>query len=176
MGDRHPSIVASCDGFSNWNSTVNRNYSIVTTPFGQDTFGLAHAAFSARGIRVGAYVCPSFWNNDNYFWPSAATALGTCCQPTYDPSEQPAAWAAFVAYLHEQVGSMCGPNRDISGAEPPAPCRSLRSQNATRLSSGSSTLAPTHRLSIRTSKRSSPPCAQRTPTSSYRCVSLCPSR
>lgn len=75
----------------------------MSTPYGRDTFGLARAAFSARGLRVGAYVCPSFWNNDNYFWPSAATALGTCCQPTYIPVGQPVAWAAFAAYLHEQV-------------------------------------------------------------------------
>ncbi len=58
-GFRYMTWVAThCDGFSNWNSSGNRNYSIVSTPYGKDTFGMAHAAFSAAGLRVGAYVCP----------------------------------------------------------------------------------------------------------------------
>jgi hypothetical protein len=128
-GFRYMTWVAThCDGFSNWNSTGNKNYSIVSTPYGRDTFGMAHAAFSAAGLRVGAYVCPvrvqnqvyrgaverahclgfvaflqSFWNRDDYFSPSASTAFGTCCQPNYDPVQQPETWASFLSYLHAEV-------------------------------------------------------------------------
>ena len=92
-----------CDGFSGWNSTLNRAYSSVSTPWGRDIVGELFAAFRARGLRAGVYVCPSTWNNDDYFYPNNLTALGGCCSPSYDPLSSPemaAVWARYVAYLH----------------------------------------------------------------------------
>jgi hypothetical protein len=73
-------VCTHCDGFSNWGSKANANYSILTTPYGKDTYGQMKAAFKARGMRSGVYVCPSFWNRDDYFAPAALTSVGTCCQ------------------------------------------------------------------------------------------------
>jgi alpha-L-fucosidase len=96
-------VATHCDGYSNWNSTENKNYSIVTSPYGQDTFLAMAESFRSKGLRVGAYVCPSFWNRDDYFYPDALTSFGTCCQPNYLPSEVPSAWTSFVSYLHSQL-------------------------------------------------------------------------
>ena len=107
-GFRYVTYTAEhCDGFSNWNATQNRNYSIMTTPFGRDIVGELLAAFRAADVRAGVYVCPSTWNNDLYWAPDAQTAFGGCCSPNYDPlSGDPAdaaRWDAYVRYLHKQV-------------------------------------------------------------------------
>lgn len=52
-----------CDGFINWD-TEQTDYNIMNTPYGKDIFGEITQAFRKRGLRVGAYVCPSLWNND----------------------------------------------------------------------------------------------------------------
>ncbi len=85
---------------------ANANYSILSTPYGKDTYGQMSAAFRARGMRTGVYVCPSFWNRDDYFAPDALTSFGTCCQPNYQPSANPAAWDTFTSYLHEQLSEL----------------------------------------------------------------------
>ena len=98
-----------CDGFSLYNtSKVNAAYSMAATPFKRDVTGEIFAAFKAKGMRTGVYICPSLWNNDDYWAPSALTSFGGCCQPNYNPRD-PAyapAWARFVAYLHSVVGEI----------------------------------------------------------------------
>jgi alpha-L-fucosidase len=93
---------SQCDGYSNWNSTNNRAYSVVTSPFGRDTGGEMIAAFRAKGIRAGVYICPSIWNMDTYWAPSALTSFGDCCSPNYPPALNTTTqgqWSTFVDYL-----------------------------------------------------------------------------
>lgn len=95
-----------CDGFSLYNtSSINANYSMASTPFGRDVTGELLAAFRAKGMRGGVYVCPSFWNNDDYFYPDSLTSFGNCCSPNYNPRDPVMApvWARFVSYLHSIV-------------------------------------------------------------------------
>lgn len=95
-----------CDGFALYNSSVAANYSMRVTPFKRDVTGELLAAMRARGLRGGVYVCPSLWNNANYFWPDALTTLGGCCRPSYNLVEQPElapVWNSFVEYLHSVV-------------------------------------------------------------------------
>jgi hypothetical protein len=99
-------VATHCDGFSNWASTRNSAYSIMATPYGQDTFKAIAAAARARGMGVGAYVCPSFWNDDSYWAPNATTAFGVCCSPNYVPSSAPATWDAFVTYLQGELADI----------------------------------------------------------------------
>ena len=97
-------LPSHCDGFINWNTKLT-DYNILNTPYNKDIFGEVAAAFRKRGIRVGAYVCPSLWNNDKYgtrelppifltfllprpcsYWaPNATNSLGPVCAPNYDP-------------------------------------------------------------------------------------------
>eukprot|EP00047_Mylnosiga_fluctuans_P000132 m.187379 g.187379 ORF g.187379 m.187379 type:complete len:606 (+) comp10013_c0_seq2:412-2229(+) len=91
-----------CDGFVNWQTKLT-DYNIMNTPFHRDVFGELTAAFRKQGIRVGAYICPSFWNNNSYWAPNALTALGPVCNPNYSPSESPALWNTFTSYLHGLV-------------------------------------------------------------------------
>ena len=111
-----------CDGFANYR-TQTTNYSIEHTPFGRDMFALIASAFRKRGIRVGAYYCPSLWqaaalaslfslnafvhsgyrNNDLYWYPDATTALAIGCRPSYDPLRFPQRWDSFVSFVHKQV-------------------------------------------------------------------------
>lgn len=58
-------FCSHCDGFINWKTQLS-DYNILNTPYGKDIFGEITTAFRQRGIRVGAYVCPSLWNNDKY--------------------------------------------------------------------------------------------------------------
>ena len=52
-----------CDGFSLYNtSKVNAAYSMAATPFKRDVTGELFAAFKAKGMRTGVYICPSLWN------------------------------------------------------------------------------------------------------------------
>jgi hypothetical protein len=81
---------------------LNANYSMLSTPFGRDVTGELLTAFRAKGMRGGVYVCPSLWNNDNYFYPDSLTSFGNCCSPNYNPSDPTMApvWSRFVDYLH----------------------------------------------------------------------------
>ena len=104
-------VATHCDGYSNWNSTAGarQRYSIVTSPYGRDTFGMAAAAFRARGLRTGVYVCPSFWNNDAYWAPNATTSFGSCCLPNYVPGRGPAEaqrWGNFTTYLQGELADL----------------------------------------------------------------------
>lgn len=99
-------VSTHCDGFSNWASVANKNYSIMTTPFGKDTLDAMVSAFRSRGMAAGVYVCPSFWNRDDYFYPDALTSFGTCCQPNYVPANLPASWSTFVQYLHGELSNL----------------------------------------------------------------------
>lgn len=78
----------------------------MATPYGKDVMGPIVNSFRARGMRAGVYVCPSFWNRDDYFFPNALTSFGTCCQPNYVPSTNTAAWTSFTSYLHEQLAEL----------------------------------------------------------------------
>ncbi len=116
-----------CDGYSGWNSSLNRAYSSVTSPLRRDITGEMLAAFRAQGLRAGVYVCPSTWNSDLYFAPNASTALGTCCQPNYSPLASPAdaqRWSSYLAYLHGLVRELLAYSPDHwwfdSGTAPPA--------------------------------------------------------
>ena len=98
-----------CDGFSLYNtSVINANYSMSSTPFKRDITGELLSAFRLRGLRGGVYVCPSLWNNDDYFYPNSLTSFGTCCSPNYDTLDEVMApvWKRFVAYLHAVVSEI----------------------------------------------------------------------
>jgi alpha-L-fucosidase len=92
-----------CDGFANWPSNATA-YNVMNTPFARDAFGELAAAYRREGLRVGAYVCPSLWNNDEYWAPDALRATGPCCAPNYDPQSgaapDAARWARYVSFLH----------------------------------------------------------------------------
>ena len=94
-----------CDGFINWPSNLT-DYTIANTPWGRKgrgTYSELVRAFRAEGLKVGAYVCPSLWNNDSYFPPKALTSFGPCCKPNYLPAQDPARWSQFTAFLHGLV-------------------------------------------------------------------------
>jgi alpha-L-fucosidase len=98
-----------CDGFSLYNtSKVNAAYSMAATPFQRDVTGEIFAAFKAKGMRTGIYICPSFWNSDDYWAPNALTSFGGCCQPNYNPSDPSNApvWSRFVSYLHSIISEI----------------------------------------------------------------------
>lgn len=99
-------VGTHCDGFSNWDSTANHAYSIMSTPFAKDTCRAMVDASRARGLRPGVYVCPSFWNRDDYFYPAANSSFGTCCQPNYAPSALPGPWSSFTSYLHNELADL----------------------------------------------------------------------
>jgi alpha-L-fucosidase len=92
-----------CDGFSMFNSSSNRNYSIINTPYGKDVFAMLQTSFKSRGLRVGAYVCPSTWDQDSYWAPDALTAFGGCCVPNYAVASQNQTWSSYLSFLHGQV-------------------------------------------------------------------------
>ena len=94
-----------CDGFINWPSNLT-DYNIANTPWGKKqrgTYSELVRAFRLEGLKVGAYVCPSLWNNDSYFPPSALTSFGPCCKPNYAPASDPARWSTFTSFLHGLV-------------------------------------------------------------------------
>lgn len=97
-----------CDGFVNWPSNLT-NYSIANTPWGRKgrgTFAELVPAFRAEGLKVGAYVCPSLWNSDSYWAPSALTATGPVCRPNYDPAVEPERWSEYTRLLHGLVAEL----------------------------------------------------------------------
>ena len=97
-----------CDGFLNWPSNLS-DYSIINTPWGKkgrSTYSELVKAFRAEGLKVGAYVCPSLWNNDSYWQPDAKTALAPCCTPNYLPATKPKLWETFTTFLHGLVGEL----------------------------------------------------------------------
>ena len=94
-----------CDGFVNWPSNVT-DYNIANTPWGRKgrgTYSELVKAFRAEGLKVGAYVCPSLWNNDDYFPPQALTSFGPCCRPNYLPASDPERWGKVTSFLHGLV-------------------------------------------------------------------------
>jgi len=98
-----------CDGFSLYQSEVNKAYSMSATPFNRDVTGELLDAFRARGMRGGVYVCPSLWNNDDYIFPDALTGFtspDSCCYPNYSPYDNPESWGKFVSYLHDIVNEI----------------------------------------------------------------------
>lgn len=97
-----------CDGFLNWNSSLS-NYTIMNTPYSRDLYGDLANALRRKGMRVGAYICPSLWNNDDYWAPNALTALGPVCRPNYTPDANAAnttAWTRYLTYLHGLVAEL----------------------------------------------------------------------
>ena len=48
-------------------------------------------------------MCPSLWNNDNYFPPNALTSFGPCCRPNYLPATDPERWNKVTTFLHGLV-------------------------------------------------------------------------
>lgn len=48
-------------------------------------------------------VCPSLWNNDDYFPPKALTSFGPCCRPNYVPATDPERWHRVTTFLHGLV-------------------------------------------------------------------------
>eukprot|EP00911_Craspedida_sp_UC1_P001240 UC1_evm1s935 len=91
-----------CDGFLNWDSNVS-SYNIMNTPFKRDLYGELAQALRRHGLRVGAYVCPSLWNNNNYWAPDALSALGPVCAPNYSPSVNSSLWNTYLETLHALV-------------------------------------------------------------------------
>eukprot|EP00939_MAST-03C_sp_MAST-3C-sp1_P003408 g3408.t1 len=91
-----------CDGFANWPSNVTA-YNVMNTPFGRDLYGELVDALRAHGLLVGAYVCPSLWNNDDYWAPDASTANGPVCAPNYNITAEPDRWGKYVQTMHGMV-------------------------------------------------------------------------
>ena len=91
-----------CDGFANWDSDITP-YNIMHTPYGKDIFGELAAALRKEGLLVGAYVCPTLWNDDDFWWPDALSAVGVAESPTYNTTESPARWDKYLATLHGMV-------------------------------------------------------------------------
>ena len=94
-----------CDGFMNWPSNLT-DYNIANTPWGKKgrgTYSELVKAFRAEGLKVGAYVCPSMWNNNSYWAPDALTSTGPVCTPNYTPNTNPATWKTFNTFLHGLV-------------------------------------------------------------------------
>ena len=75
----------------------------MSSPYGKDTLSMMKTAFKNYNMNVGVYICPSFWNRNDYFYPNATTSFGGCCQPNYNALEMPSTWASFVDYLHGEV-------------------------------------------------------------------------
>lgn len=96
-------VAEHCDGYSNFDSTNNYQYSIMSSPYGKDTFAMMKTAFQQYDMNVGVYMCPSFWNRNDYFYPNASSSFGTCCQPNYNPPDLPNTWSSFVNYLHGEI-------------------------------------------------------------------------
>jgi alpha-L-fucosidase len=102
----------------------------MSTPYKKDTYAAIVAAARARSMRPGFYVCPSFWNNDNYWAPSAisATEGAGCCQPNYQPLKNASTtslWSNFVQYLQGEVTELANKYNPThawfdSGSYPPA--------------------------------------------------------
>lgn len=96
-----------CDGFMNWPSNLT-DYTIANTPWGakgRGTYAELVQAFRAEGLKVGAYVCPSMWNNDSYWAPDALRSPGPVCKPNYAPESAAgsAKWKTFNTFLHGLV-------------------------------------------------------------------------
>jgi len=92
-----------CDGFANWPSNItdyNIAHSALNPP--RDLFGELVHALRAVDIRVGAYVCPTLWNNDNFVYPNHLTTLNSngAEAPTYNTNKNPARWARYLKDLH----------------------------------------------------------------------------
>jgi alpha-L-fucosidase len=103
-----------CDGFINWPSKLT-DYDISHTPYQKDLYGSLVKAFRKRGMKVGAYVCPSLWSNNSYWVPDAAhpatnefalTSTGPVCNPSYLPADQPAKWKTYLTFLHGLVDEL----------------------------------------------------------------------
>lgn len=78
----------------------------MNTPFGRDIFGELVVALRERGLKVGAYVCPSLWNHDLYWAPNALTSPGPVCEPNYDPNQFPDRWSSYLRTLHDMIGEL----------------------------------------------------------------------
>eukprot|EP01052_Picozoa_sp_SAG31_P007873 SAG31_NODE_384_length_16414_cov_7.492308_6_plen_523_part_00 len=92
----------------NWPSNLT-NYSIAHSAWGKrgrGTFSELVTAFRAEGLRVGAYVCPSLWNNNDYWAPNALTATGQACTPNYAPAAEPERWHRFTSFLHGLISEL----------------------------------------------------------------------
>eukprot|EP00698_Gefionella_okellyi_P001121 TRINITY_DN11015_c0_g1_i1.p1 TRINITY_DN11015_c0_g1~~TRINITY_DN11015_c0_g1_i1.p1 ORF type:complete len:493 (-),score=112.33 TRINITY_DN11015_c0_g1_i1:8-1486(-) len=95
-----------CDGFSNFNTSFRPSYSIRQTPYGRDVFAQIAVAFRAQGLRVGAYYCPSLWNNPLYWSPDPLSVQTPGCAPSYNPlnnTDTAQQWDGFLQYVHGQV-------------------------------------------------------------------------
>jgi len=92
-----------CDGFANWISNVT-SYNIANSALQppRDLFGELVLALRAASLRVGAYVCPTMWNDDNFVYPDHLTALNKNGAefPTYDTRTQPERWTRYLDHMH----------------------------------------------------------------------------
>eukprot|EP01119_Soliformovum_irregulare_P015702 TRINITY_DN4458_c0_g1_i1.p1 TRINITY_DN4458_c0_g1~~TRINITY_DN4458_c0_g1_i1.p1 ORF type:complete len:494 (-),score=93.05 TRINITY_DN4458_c0_g1_i1:4-1485(-) len=95
-------ICEHCDGFCTYNTSYS-NYNIFNTPYKKDLFAMINKAFRAQGLKVGAYFCPSLWNNANYWIPDPLTALGPGCEPNYNPQSNLQQWNPYMEHIHNQV-------------------------------------------------------------------------
>ena len=44
---------------------------------------------------MGAYICPTLWNNDDFWYPDSLTAVGVAENPTYNTTEKPDLWNKY---------------------------------------------------------------------------------
>jgi alpha-L-fucosidase len=91
-----------CDGFCNYNTSFS-SYNSLNTPFQKDIFDMISKSFRAQGIRVGAYYCPSLWNNPNYWQPDPLTALAPGCAPNYNPQSNVDMWEKYMTHMFGQA-------------------------------------------------------------------------
>ena len=98
-----------CDGFANWPSNVT-DFNIQNSallPKGRDIFGELVTALRLVDIKIGAYLCPTMWNQPNFVWPDPLTSLNArgAESPTYDPltKDGPNKWQKYLNVLHGMV-------------------------------------------------------------------------
>lgn len=92
-----------CDGFANWPSNITQ-FNIRNTALSppRDIYGELVTALRVEGLKVGAYMCPTLWNDPNYVYPDPLSTLNINGgeEPTYDPLQQPTLWSNYVRTLH----------------------------------------------------------------------------
>jgi len=95
-----------CDGFANWASNVTK-YNIMNSGMNpaRDIFGELVIALRNEGLKVGAYVCPTLWNNPNFVYPDPLSSLNSRGgeEPTYDPLVEPQRWSKYLTTMHSMV-------------------------------------------------------------------------
>ncbi|MHA1684086.1 MAG: alpha-L-fucosidase [Promethearchaeota archaeon] len=97
---------------------VIRNYSVRDTPYAEtcklegksfDIVGELCRAFRDAGLGVGLYFSHIDWNDRNFRWDPGNRFF----DPSYNPSDNPDEWAAFIERERQQLVELCSNYGDI---------------------------------------------------------------